>query len=99
MAGEVKNNGQDLLRMIWGVVVTSLALDYYYNGTTHKLANDFINFVDAQSLPRKYLTFSTSQLTAYKEGELQKNSKYYIRREIVGIQFHSHFKMELHFTT
>ncbi|MCI8999701.1 MAG: hypothetical protein HFJ26_01890 [Clostridia bacterium] len=55
-----------------GVVVTSLALDYYYNGTTHKLANDFINFVDAQSLPRKYLTFSTSQLTAYKEGELQR---------------------------
>ncbi len=57
MAGEVKNNGQDFTSHDMGVVVTSLALDYYYNGTTHKLANDFINFVDAQSLPRKYLTF------------------------------------------
>ena len=55
-----------------GIVVTSLALDYFYNGESHNIANDFIDFVNSQSLPRQYLSFSNSNLTAYKEGNIQR---------------------------
>ena len=55
-----------------GIVVTSLALDYFYNNKPHYIANDFINFINSQSLPKKYLKFSNSNLTAYKDGDRQR---------------------------
>lgn len=71
-----------------GIVVTSLALDYYYNGKPHNIANDFINYVNSQSLPRQYLTFSKSHLTAYKEGDLQ-------RTEEVNLEGNSEYSISL----
>ncbi len=46
--------------------MTSLALDYFYNGNTHKVANPFINFVNSQSLPVLKFSFSNPNLNAIK---------------------------------
>lgn len=48
-----------------GIVMTSLALDYFHNGNTHKVANDFINYVNSVSMPEIVLNFSNRNLTAY----------------------------------
>lgn len=55
--------------------MTSLALDYFYTGTTHKVANPFIDYVNSQELPRQYMGFSKSTLTAYKDGENQRTEE------------------------
>lgn len=48
-----------------GIVMTSLALDYFHNGKSHKVANDFINYVNSVSMPEIVLNFSNRNLTAY----------------------------------
>jgi hypothetical protein len=71
-----------------GIVITSLALDYYYNGKTHNIANDFISFVNSKSLPKQYLNFSNSNLTAYKDGDIQ-------RTENVTLEGNSQYSISL----
>jgi len=48
-----------------GIVLTSLALDYFHNGNTHKLANDFIDYVNSVDMPNVVLDFSKNILNAY----------------------------------
>lgn len=54
-----------------GIVMTSLALDYFYNGNNHKVANSFINFVNSQPSPTHNLTFTNSNLTGHVSGDQQ----------------------------
>lgn len=54
-----------------GIVMTSLALDYFYNGNTHKVANPFINFVNSQTLPILKFSFSNPNLTGIKINEYE----------------------------
>lgn len=49
-----------------GIVMTSLALDYFYNGNAHKVANPFINFVNSQPLPILKFSFSNPTLNGIK---------------------------------
>lgn len=54
-----------------GIVMTSLALDYFYVGNNHKVANPFINFVNSQELPMQKLYFSNPHITGRVVGEQQ----------------------------
>ena len=58
-----------------GIVITSLALDYFQNGNSHGIANEFINYVNSKELPKKYLNFSKSNLVAYIEGDNQRTEE------------------------
>lgn len=70
-----------------GLVITSLALDYFYTGDTHRIANNFINYVNSMDMPQMVLDFSNRNLTAYTiENNMQRtesvtvtgNSEYYL---------------------
>lgn len=52
-----------------GIVVTSLALDYFNNGKSHNVANNFINNVKSMPVLGVILKFSKTSLNAYREGE------------------------------
>ena len=54
-----------------GIVMTSLALDYFYVGNNHKVANSFINFVNSQELPVLKLSFSNPHMTGHVVGDQQ----------------------------
>lgn len=48
-----------------GIVYTSLALDYFNNGNRHKVAQDYIDYLNSVSMPEIVLNFSNNNLTAY----------------------------------
>ena len=48
-----------------GIVCTTLALDYFNNGKTHKVANEFIEFLNSVDMPDITLDFSNSKVNAY----------------------------------
>ncbi len=56
-----------------GVVVTSLALSHYYNGTKERaIQKDFMNYIKSKTVPDYYVKFSTSSVTAYVSGSIQR---------------------------
>lgn len=54
-----------------GIVMTSLALDYFYVGNKHNVANSFINFVNSQEIPMQKLYFSNPHLIGNVVGDQQ----------------------------
>ena len=48
-----------------GIVCTTLALDYFNNGKTHKVATDFINFLESVDMPDITLDFSNRKVNAF----------------------------------
>ncbi len=48
-----------------GIVVTSLALDYFNHGNTHKVAQNFIDYINSVNMPEIVLNFNNRSLTAY----------------------------------
>lgn len=57
----------------YGVVATSLALSHYYSGdAVRTVAKDFVNFLNTKSVPSFKVRFSTSNVSAYKEGDIQR---------------------------
>lgn len=57
-----------------GIVVTSLALSYYYYGdnSSPKTIEKFIDYVEKHNTPSYTLGFSKEKVTAYKDGNVQK---------------------------
>ena len=56
-----------------GVVVTSLALSHYYNGTKERaIINDFMNYIESKTVPDYLVKFSTSSVNAYVSGSIQR---------------------------
>ncbi len=56
------------------IVITSLALSYFYSGTnTNPSAiKNFMSFINSQSVPDYALSFSKSNVSAYKSGNIQR---------------------------
>jgi len=57
-----------------GIVVTSLALSYYYYGdnSSPKTIEEFMNYIKNKTVPNFSVTFSKSKVSAYKEGNIQR---------------------------
>ena len=55
-----------------GIVYTTMALDHFVNGNRNGIAQDFIDYVNSMSVPNITLNFTESNLTAYKEGDIQR---------------------------
>ena len=57
-----------------GIVVTSLALSYYYYGdnSSPKTIQSFLNFIKTKTVPDFAVNFSLSQVSAYKSGDIQR---------------------------
>lgn len=57
-----------------GIVVTSLALSYYYaqESSMPSKIKSFVNYISKKSVPNYSLKFSDSQVKAYKEGNIQR---------------------------
>ncbi len=56
-----------------GLVITSLTLSQFYAGdNVRPLTQDFINFLNTKSVPSFKVRFSTSNVSAYKEGDIQR---------------------------
>lgn len=56
-----------------GIVVTSLALSHFYSGDhIRTIAQDFIDFLNTKSVPNYKVRFSKSNVSAYKEGDIQR---------------------------
>ena len=56
-----------------GVVITSLALSYYYYGdkSTNDI-DDFLDYVKSKTVPNLSVQFSKNKVVAYKSGNIQK---------------------------
>lgn len=54
-----------------GIVLTSLALDHYVNGTNYNISKNFVSFLDGASVPKESLNFSTTNFTASVQGDKQ----------------------------
>lgn len=70
-----------------GIVVTSLALDYFNNGNNYSDCRDFVNYIKSVDLPDIILDFTNKNLTAYAtENNMQRtdstsvtgSSEYYL---------------------
>lgn len=49
-----------------GIVVTSLAIDYYnHQGNTHRVAQEFIDYIESKNMPNIKLDFSEKNVSAY----------------------------------
>ena len=55
-----------------GIVYTTMALDHFVNGNRNGIAQDFIDYVNSMPVPNITLNFTESNLTAYKEGDIQR---------------------------
>ena len=57
-----------------GIVVTSLALSYYYYGdnSSPKTIKNFMEYIKNKSVPNFSVTFSKSKVSAYRDGNVQR---------------------------
>ncbi len=55
-----------------GIVYTTMTLDHFVNGNRNGIAQAFIDYVNSMPVPNVTLNFTESNLTAYKEGEIQR---------------------------
>lgn len=56
-----------------GVVITSLALSYYYYGDkSTKDIDEFLDYIKNKSVPNFSLSFNKNKVQAYKDGNIQK---------------------------
>ena len=55
-----------------GIVYTTMALDHFVNGNRNGIAQAFIDYVNSMPVPNVTLNFTESNLTAYKEGDIQR---------------------------
>lgn len=56
-----------------GLVITSLTLSQFYAGdSVRPLTQDFINFLNSKPIPDYKVRFSKSNVTAYREGDIQR---------------------------
>ena len=58
----------------YGVVVTSLALSYYYYGdnSSPDTIKNFMNYIKNKTVPNFSVKFSKSSVNAYKDGDIQR---------------------------
>ena len=58
-----------------GIVVTSLALDYFNNGNNYSDSREFVNYINSVDLPDIILNFTNKNLTAYAtENNMQRTN-------------------------